>query len=376
MRIRNTALGLLASRLRGKPFYARYQVTRRCNYRCRMCGLGHERGDELPLKDVEVVAGRLAAIGARHLVLTGGEPFLRPDLPEIVAIFARHGFSIRAQTNGGPQVREDVFARCVEAGLRDVSVSIDTLDPALQDDICQARDVGDNALRTLRMARRLLPGSLSLANVVASSCNFDELPGLVRHFHAMGVYTYITPVMIAAEKSDDYRFRSGSAAFAVRHGPDARRLAVVDELIALRRGRYGLANSTRHLRDYRRYLETGVCAWRCEAGALGLDVFADGGASICKEKPAFGNILEPDFVAKYSGGGFLDPNRITAAACAGCFYGEYREPHYAIRSSMVLAEWALDYVRTFRHGMRFNPGARAASADGGTRVTGSVRRAD
>ncbi|MGZ5427480.1 MAG: radical SAM protein [Thermoanaerobaculia bacterium] len=363
MQVRNTALGILASRLRGRPFYVRFQVTRRCNYRCRMCGQDRERGDELPAKEIEVVARRLAGIGARHLVLTGGEPFLRPDLPEIIAIFRRHGFSIRVQTNGGPQVREAGFARCVEAGLRDVSVSIDTLDPALQDDICQARDVGNHALRTLLMARRFLPDSLSLANIVASSYNFDELPALVRHFHAMGVYTYITPVMIATEESGDYRFRANGAEFMVRHGSDAHRMRVLDELIALRRSGHGLTNSTRHLRDYRRYLETGVCAWRCEAGALGLDVFPDGGVSICKEKPRFGNILDPAFVETYTRGAFRKRNQITAAKCSGCFYGEYREPQYAIRDSSVLAEWVLDYFRTFRHGMRFNRDARPADPD-------------
>ncbi len=358
MQVRNTAIGILASRLRGRPFYVRFQITRRCNYRCRMCGQDRERGEELPAKEIEVVARRLADLGARHLVLTGGEPFLRPDLPEIIAIFRRQGFSIRVQTNGGPQVSEEVFARCVQAGLRDVSVSIDTLDPTLQDEICQARDVRNHALRTLLMARRLLPDSLSLANIVASSYNFDELPTLVRHFHAMGVYTYITPVMIASEESSDYRFRANGAEFMVRGGSDAHRMRVIDELIALRRSGHGLTNSTRHLRDYRRYLETGACAWRCEAGALGLDVFPDGGVSICKEKPRFGNILDPAFVETYARGAFRERNQVSAAACSGCFYGEYREPQYAIRDLSVLAEWVLDYFRTFRHGMRFN---RAAS---------------
>ena len=354
MQIRNTALGILASRLQGRLFYVRFQVTRRCNYRCRMCGQDHDRGDELPAGDIDVVASRLADLGARHVVLTGGEPFLRPDLPEIIAIFKARGFSVRVQTNGGPQVQEDVFGRCVEAGLRDVSVSIDTLDFDLQDGICQARDVGAHALRTLRMARRLLPDSLSLANVVASSYNFEELPALVRHFHAMGVYTYITPVMVAGGSSGDYGFRADGAGFEVRHTDDAYRARVIEELVALRRSGHGLTNSTRHLRDYRRYLETGVCAWRCEAGRLGLDVFPDGGVSVCKEKPPFGNILDPDFVGTHARGAFRERNQLTAAECSGCFYGEYREPQYAVRDSGVLAEWVLDYFRTFRHGMRFN----------------------
>jgi hypothetical protein len=45
------------------------------------------------------------------------------------------------------------------------------------------------------------------------------------------------------------------------------------------------------------------------------------------------------------------------SACSGCFYGEYREPQYAIRHVDVLAEWILDYYRIYRSGMNFNHAA-------------------
>lgn len=75
MKLINTAVGLLSSMISRSPFYIRFQVTFRCNYRCRMCGQDHEKGKELSLKEIAVVAKRLADFGSRHLVLTGGNHF-------------------------------------------------------------------------------------------------------------------------------------------------------------------------------------------------------------------------------------------------------------------------------------------------------------
>ncbi len=266
MKILNTALGILGSRFLGRPFYARFHVTYRCNYRCRMCGVP-ERGAgtaELPLADVAVVAGRLRELGSRHAVLTGGEPFLRPDLPRVIEAFARRGFSVR----------------------------------------------------TLELSRELLPRGISLANVVASPLNFASLPELVEFFAARGVYSYITPVMIRKPQTDadDYLFRGGDERFLFADLDPAVRDGVIDRLAALRRLGSGLLNSTRSLEDFRSYLADGRTAWTCEAGRFCLDVRPDGGVAACKEKPSLGNILDPSFIGDYRRGSFLSEARRLAAS--------------------------------------------------------------
>jgi hypothetical protein len=52
----------------------------------------------------------------------------------------------------------------------------------------------------------------------------------------------------------------------------------------------------------------------------------------------------------------LLPASVTSAH--GCFYGEYRELHYAVGDLSVLREWTRDWFRTFRRGMRFGPPTR------------------
>jgi MoaA/NifB/PqqE/SkfB family radical SAM enzyme len=322
-----------------------------------MCGLRElaDKERELDIPQIEKVARRLAVLGARHAVITGGEPFLRSDLPEVVAAFARRGFSVRIQTNGGPQVTRQRLEACRNAGLRDLSVSIDTMDRDVQDSICGVRGAVGNALRTLKLAADILPRGISQANIVASSFNFEELPALVRQIHGMGMYTYITPVMVGVAEGDagqDLLFRSEDTAFRFDGISSDVRDRVIDELVHLRLGGYRLTNSTRFLEDFRRYLATGKCDWTCEAGTLCLDVHPDGAVCVCKEKPPVGSILDDDFIDFYRSSGFRDLAATISESCPGCFYGEYREPQYAVRDLSVFREWVGGWFRTYRRGMR------------------------
>jgi MoaA/NifB/PqqE/SkfB family radical SAM enzyme len=359
MKLLNTSLGLIRSHFGRIPFYIRFHLTHRCNYRCKMCGQNHDPGQqppELTLNEIRTVAKHAAQLNACHLVITGGEPFLRPDLPEIISIFRQHRFSIRIQTNGGPQVTREILTECTKAGLQDISVSLDTLQRELQDEICQSKNVVENALRTLQLCKEILPYGISQANIVASAYNFTELPDLVRFFGSQGIYTYITPVMIDAGKNKDeehFRFRGEDNSFAPESLDPEQCKRTLDELIRLRKLGIGLTNSTRFLRDYKDYLTGGRSDWRCEAGTLSLDILPDGSISICKEKPPVGNILDSGFSADYRSAAYQQLVQKTITSCKGCFYGEYREPLYAVRNFSVLWEWIVDWIRTFHRGMRF-----------------------
>ncbi|HXY41167.1 MAG TPA: radical SAM protein [Vicinamibacteria bacterium] len=359
MKTAATGLGLLGARFLRHPFYVRVHVTHRCNYRCGMCAVPGraDRPRELPLDAVRTVARRLRQLGARHVVLTGGEPFLRRDLPEIVAAFDELGFSVRIQTNGGPQVTRQALAAVAAAGADDLSVSVDTLDAELQDRICGRRGALEHALRTLALSAALMPRGMSLANIVASRHNFRQLPELVTFFSERGIYTYITPVMVhppAEEPAPDFRFRAQDESFAFGDVAAEERDTVVDRLIRLRRAGAGLTNSSRHLQDFRRFLSDRQCRWPCEAGRLSLDVLPDGQCSVCKEKPPLASVLDPAFLATFRSAAFRERCAAITSACPGCFYGEYREPYYAARKVGVLAEWVRDWLQLFHRGMAWN----------------------
>ncbi|MBQ9559688.1 MAG: radical SAM protein [Bacteroidaceae bacterium] len=68
-----------------------------CNLRCPFCDTRHADGEEM---SVEAVVARAASFRPRHAVLTGGEPSLQRELPQLVEGLHREGFFVQIETNG------------------------------------------------------------------------------------------------------------------------------------------------------------------------------------------------------------------------------------------------------------------------------------
>jgi cyclic pyranopterin phosphate synthase len=89
------------------------------------------RSELLSFEEITRVVTVLVGLGVRRVRLTGGEPLLRSDLPALVRqLAAVPGIEDLSLTTNGSLLQE--FARPLrEAGLRRITVSLDTLDPAL-----------------------------------------------------------------------------------------------------------------------------------------------------------------------------------------------------------------------------------------------------
>jgi cyclic pyranopterin phosphate synthase len=136
----------------------RVSVTDKCNFRCRYCmpadGLDWLPRDEvLSFEEIARLVDVLARMGVDEVRLTGGEPLVRRDLPVLVAMLARvDGVRDLSLTTNG--VMLDRLARpLVEAGLRRINVSLDSLDHVRFAEITR-RDALDKVLRGLEEAER------------------------------------------------------------------------------------------------------------------------------------------------------------------------------------------------------------------------------
>jgi len=110
----------------------RLSVTDRCNLRCEYCMPEAEytwlpREDVLHFEEISALADVFLALGVDRLRLTGGEPLLRRDLPALVRMLAaKPGLADLALTTNGVLLAEHAGALAA-AGLRRVTVSLDTL---------------------------------------------------------------------------------------------------------------------------------------------------------------------------------------------------------------------------------------------------------
>ena len=161
----------------------RVSVTDRCNLRCEYCMPEEEyawlpREDVLSFEEIAQLADVFTDFGVDRVRLTGGEPLLRKDLPELVAMLAaRPRLVDLAITTNGVLLAEHAAA-LRRAGLGRVTVSLDTLRPERFRRLTR-RDTHARVLEGIAAVRQAGWPGLKLDTVVIRGVNDDELTDLI-----------------------------------------------------------------------------------------------------------------------------------------------------------------------------------------------------
>ena len=142
------------------PHVVAWNLTRRCNLECAHCyisaGPSESAAAELDTAACLAIVDQVLAVNpAPLLILSGGEPLLRSDLGEIARHASANGATVVVGTNG-TLLSDERIAALVDAGVRGVAVSVDSLRPSYHDNFRHGRgalaEVQD-ALARLRAAR-------------------------------------------------------------------------------------------------------------------------------------------------------------------------------------------------------------------------------
>ena len=174
----------------------RISVIDRCNYRCPYCmpeevyGDAHEflpRKDWLTSGELKRLAGLFLKLGVNKLRLTGGEPLLRRDLGDIVRGFAAlDGLEDLALTTNGSRLA----ARAKElkaAGLKRITVSLDSLDPEIFRRMNGNRGDVETVLAGIDAAVAAGFDPVKLNVVVQRGINDHTVLDLVERFRGTGI---------------------------------------------------------------------------------------------------------------------------------------------------------------------------------------------
>jgi cyclic pyranopterin phosphate synthase len=182
--------------LRGRALTdLRISVVDRCNFRCPYCMPEDEyprdhaflsKAERLRFEEIERLARVFVGLGVRKLRLTGGEPLLRRDLPELVRqLAAIDGNLDIAMTTNGSLLADKVDALRA-AGLRRITLSLDTLDPATFRMMSGGRGEVDAVLAAAGAAERAGFAALKINAVVMRGVNDAHALDLVEHFRGTG----------------------------------------------------------------------------------------------------------------------------------------------------------------------------------------------
>lgn len=182
------------------PRSARLSLTDRCDLACVYCrphradGYLDERLDEEAWRTM--VLG-LQAAGVRRVRLTGGEPLLHRHVVERVAWLAAQGFDDLALTTNATRLAR-LAGPLRAAGLRRLTVSVDSLDPVVFERLTRGGELGP-VLAGIEAARSAGFEELKLNAVVVRGENDGELEALVRWSWARGITPRFIEVMRIGE---------------------------------------------------------------------------------------------------------------------------------------------------------------------------------
>ena len=118
--------------------YLRLSITDVCNFRCVYClpqgfqkSCNEDKASAISTSEIKHLVTAFARLGTRKIRITGGEPSLRKDLPDIIALCkATPGIESVAVTTNGYKLKESI-TDWVAAGLDRLNVSVDSFDPRL-----------------------------------------------------------------------------------------------------------------------------------------------------------------------------------------------------------------------------------------------------
>ena len=180
------------------PYKADVALTYGCNNACPHCYNELNRFDmpSLSLADWFRVLDKLAEIGVPHLILTGGEPTLHPDLPAIIRHADALGLIVGMNTNGRRLSHAPTMAALAEAGLNHVQITLETHEAAIHDAMVGAPGAFAQTVRGIENA--LASGVHTITNSTLTRRNYQDAVGIVEFLHDLGLRTFAMNGMIYA----------------------------------------------------------------------------------------------------------------------------------------------------------------------------------
>lgn len=171
-----------------KPIYVKIKINYGCNLKCEMCKHWREtREAPIPMERFKETISDLAGLGCQKIHFSGGEPLLRPHLPDLVEHATQLGIRVTLTTNG-TLIDKVKAKRLIEAGLRGVNVSIDSPIRKMHEKIRGVEGSFKLTTRAVSLFRKYAhKGKLTVRiNTVVGRSNYETLASLPDLAHELG----------------------------------------------------------------------------------------------------------------------------------------------------------------------------------------------
>ncbi len=153
-----------------------WETTRNCNLSCMHCRASATNGPhsgELDTRASFLLLDQIAEVGKPIVILTGGEPLLRPDIFDIAQYGTNKGLRMVMAPNG-TLIKEKSAKQMVDSGIQRISVSLDGATRESHDKFRGVEGAFEGALRGIELA--IDAGIEFQINTTITKTNLDEIP--------------------------------------------------------------------------------------------------------------------------------------------------------------------------------------------------------
>ena len=189
-----------------------WEVTRSCNLNCIHCRAAASHGPyagELSTKKCFQLIDEIAAMSSPVIILTGGEPLLRPDIFEIATYGTGKGLRMVMATNG-TLVDESTAKKMIKSGIKRVSVSLDGKDAPSHDAFRGKIGAFTGALNGIEAMKRA--GMEFQINTTVTTANLKQIKNILELAKKLGAAAHHIFLLVPTGRGRDLAEQAITAA--------------------------------------------------------------------------------------------------------------------------------------------------------------------
>jgi len=189
-----------------------WEVTRSCNLNCVHCRAAANCGTypgELSTEECFHLIDEIAAMSSPVIILTGGEPLLRPDIFEIASYGTDKGLRMVMATNG-TLVNSVVAKKMIQSGIKRVSISIDGKDAASHDTFRQEKGAFAGAMAGISAMKDA--GMEFQINTTITTANLNQIKDILELAKKLGAAAHHIFLLVPTGRGRDLAEQAITAA--------------------------------------------------------------------------------------------------------------------------------------------------------------------
>ncbi len=272
-----------------KPSSIHFCVTHHCCLSCRHCDIWKikDEREELTTEQLKNSIFKLKKwLGSFNLNISGGEPFLRKDLIEIIKFSRKIGVAVTVTTNG-ILINKEMAKKIGESGIKNINISLDGFEK--RHDYLRNKEGAYNGVMNAVNYLKEFKVPVYIASVITKD-NLGEIPAMID--------------WVKTNKLDGINFQPLMQNFGAVYDPDWYKQSefwpeekekvenIMDTLVEMKRGGMPIVNSTKQLKLMEIYFKdpNKHASLECKVGKKNFSINEYGDVMLCFFMKPIGNI--------------------------------------------------------------------------------------